>query len=115
MAVTWADVVKVAPELSELSENQREAVLEDVALQLSESALGSVYDLASKFLAAHFGVMVLRGVDAPGGPLSAESVDGVSRSYSPGRIKDSDLESTSYGKRYKAVIRNLPYRTGFVL
>ena len=59
--ITWADVVLVDPTLSAVPVPAQNAILTDTALQLSAETWETKYDLAHKYLAAHCGVLYLRG------------------------------------------------------
>jgi hypothetical protein len=116
--LTWADVVKIAPDLSTLSAEQQTAVLADVDAQLNEAAFSTAarYTLACKYLAAHLGVLVKRGADETPGPLVSESVGTVSRTYAIGEaMSDAALGSTSYGVQYQGVVRQTAGRIGVLL
>jgi hypothetical protein len=116
--LTWADVLLIAPDLSTLATAERAAVLADVDAQLDEDKIGAdyKYQLACKYLAAHFGTLVKRGAAGAVGPVSSESVGSVSISYAVTSAMSSDgLSSTVWGAQYVAIIRQLRYRVGAIL
>lgn len=106
MAITWTDVLNVAPDLSTVPNAARAAILDTVFQQLVEDVWGNRYDDACAYLAAHYGTVYLRGANGPAGPLASESVGPVSRAYMafspPG--SDPTLDSTSYGKEYRRLL-----------
>jgi len=112
--LTWADVVAIAPNLSSLTTTQQNAVLLDVDIQLSEDKIGSKYNLACKYLAAHLGTLVSRGSDGPSGPIQSEMVGSVSRSYAA-NFNLTGYDTTTYGQQFRNIMRQLQYRVGVVL
>jgi hypothetical protein len=105
--ITWVNVVAVAPELSAVALGTQTALLAMVATLLpNPSVLGSQYDAACTWLAAHLGTVSCRGGDGPSGPITAESTGRVSRSYAAPASSDSSYSSTSYGQLYLAIIKN---------
>jgi hypothetical protein len=116
--LTWPDVLKIAPDLSTLTTDEKAEVLENVDSQLSEDQIGETkYYLACLYYAAHLGTLVKRGANGAGGPLAGESVGGVSRQYaafSPMGASPT-LDTTAYGKQYRALLRQLKYRVGAYL
>ncbi len=106
MAITWASVEAIAPELSDVSLASQTAILADVALQVGPNRWGSEAraDIGRKYLAAHLGSMTLGG--GSDAFVTSESADGVSRSYSVGSVSGS-LDSSSYGLEYRRLLRSL--------
>ncbi len=114
--LTWAEVVKVAPDLSTLTVDQQNAVLADTDTQLAEAQIGATkYGLACKYLAAHLGTILKRGATGSAGAVASESVGSVSVSYAVAPMTNEALGSTPYGVLYLGVIRQLQYRVGAVL
>jgi hypothetical protein len=107
MAIAWADVVLIAPELSAVVAGAQTAILADVVLQLDEDTCGTRYDLISKYLAAHLGTITLRGASGAAGPVTSEKVGPLARSYAAPYSDSTDLESTPYGQEYLRLINTL--------
>jgi hypothetical protein len=115
--ITWADVLKIAPELSgKLPTTTTAQIVEDVLFLLVESSWGRLYDLACKYLIAHIATQIARGAFGPSGAVIGESVGGISRQYAANSPMGthSDFDQTPYGKRYKALLLALPGRIGMV-
>lgn len=108
--LTWAEVVKVDASLSTVAVEIQTAILTDVDAQLNENALGAYrYQLCCKYLAAHLGALnISEDAQGPSGPLTSESVGGVSRSYasiSGATLDNASLSSTRHGLEYLRLIR----------
>jgi hypothetical protein len=97
MAITSADVLLVAPELSTLNGSQWTALLAQVYLQLDEDAWGDWLDLGATYLAAHLATMSKRA--GTGGAVVSESVGSVSRSYAVAPTTAA-MTSTGYGQEF---------------
>jgi hypothetical protein len=93
--VTWAEVVIVAPELSAVPMAVQTAILAQVAEQLTSTVWGTRLAAGQTFLAAHLGTV--RG--APN--YQQEQVGDHSRQVT------GDLESTSYGREFRRLLRTL--------
>lgn len=106
--ITWADVTAVAPELATVPVGVQTALLAMVGVMLpNPNALGTQYDAACTWLAAHLGTISQRKSGNIAGPISSESVGGVSRSYAvPAMDSVSDYSSTSYGQLLQVIINN---------
>lgn len=75
-------------------------VLAQVAKQVEESIYGDLQEPAQRYLAAHF---LSQALNDPGGrgPLSAESVGGVSQSWTLPYLNRKDvLGATQYGMQF---------------
>jgi len=113
--MTWADVQAAFPRdtvLTTIDETEGALYLQLAAEQADEALLESRYELLLKLLAAHYGRAINDGGSASTGEITAEAVDGVSRSYAqtstaPGET-DADWSTTSYGKRALALLRATP-------
>lgn len=120
-AIVWSDVVGIAPELSSVPPLAQAEILGVVNGTLNAAAFGGEsarsYRLARIFLAAHYGSVVSAGGSGPGGPVSSESVGGVSRSYAVFSPMGSDptLDKTPYGQQYRSLVRASPARAWVVL
>jgi hypothetical protein len=111
MSIAWSDVTAIAPELSTVGSGSQNAILLFVNSTCVESEFGSKYTMGASLLAAHFGTLSVRG-DSVGGPVVSESVGGVSQSFAVFSPNGSDyaLDSTSYGRMYRFILRNLACR-----
>lgn len=114
--IAWLEVVGAFPELGGVSVDYGEFIVTLVNARVDPANLdgegGPTTRLARLFLAAHFGATTLRGIAA--GPLTGESEGGLSRSYGVPRTDWSELQMTSYGQSYCALIGVSPARAGFV-
>jgi hypothetical protein len=122
-ALVWADVVAIATELSTIDGAARVFILEYVNGPGLDPASfdgedGHTTRFARIYLAAHLGSSIGKGAaGAAGGPVTSESMGGLSRSYSVGSVAASadSTGSTDYGRRYEALVKNSLARIGFVV
>lgn len=110
MAITWPDVVVIAAELASLGAAAQTLILEHVNTALNVSELGGESSprlkLARIYLAAHLATISTAGGEAAGGPLIAETIDNISRSYaSPLSVSASQYNATSYGQLFATLVR----------
>jgi hypothetical protein len=112
--ISWADVTARGAELSAVPLATQTAILEDVEYTLNVTVWGDKFTMAAAYLAAHLGTVYLAGAYAPGGPISSEATAQVSRSYSVPQMqaRAEDYQSTSYGRRFDALVKQLPQRWG---
>ena len=113
MAVTKADVVLIAPELSAVADGVFTAYLADAELELDLAAYGERADLAKKLHVAHHMTRSGYGTGGGRGDVTSESVGQVSRSYAAPTSSSSTpspLSSTRYGQRLIALNRSLSPR-----
>lgn len=97
---TWSDFVAVAPDLSTTSPTTFAAMSQFAANQISASTFGSNYKLAGCYLTAH---LIATSTSGQAGPITSESVGGVSVSYAPSGSRD--LGRTGYGVAYHRLMR----------
>lgn len=102
MAVTKADVLLIAPELSEVDDARFAAAIADALLQMNTEALGARADLVLKYLVAHLVSLGEQGGSE--GTVTSETVGGVSRTYSAAATGGGET-GTSYGDEYKRLLR----------
>ncbi len=122
-AVVWADVISIATELSVIDGIARVYILDYVNGPGLDPAsfdgeAGATTRLARIYLAAHMGSSIGKGAaGAAGGPVTSESMGGLSRSYSTGAVAASadSTGSTDYGRRYEALVNNSLARLPFVV
>ena len=111
MAITWDNVVRIAPELdsavdARVTTEMQDEILADVLNELSETALATQYDKACKYLCAHLATLALRRGVAGG--ISSESVGAVSRAYALSVAAGQEqLSSTVYGVEFERTIRTV--------
>lgn len=107
MAATVADVLRIAPELASVDEEDLEAFLDDAALELSESAWGTLYNRAHALMAAHLVTCAHPDLAVGSGAIAGETAGPVSRSYAVAAPVASDLSTTRHGLEYKRLLRKL--------
>lgn len=111
MAITWDNVVRIAPELdpsvdARITTELQDEILADVLNELSATALATQYDKACKYLCAHLATLALRRGVA--GSVQSESVGSVSRAYAISVASGQEqLSSTAYGVEYERTIRTV--------
>jgi hypothetical protein len=117
VAITWADVTKVAAELATLPVGTQSAILGYVATLLAPDAWGDKLDMGSTYLAAHLGTLAKRGGTGPAGPITSESEGPLSVSYAapPLGADDAFYATTTYGHTYLWLVKSLAARVGMVL
>jgi len=103
MAITWADVEAVAPELSAVALATQTAILAQVNSELSTSVWGTKIEIGRAWLAAHLGT--LAGIEEGGGAVQSETVGAVSRTYA---VSSGDYSSTAYGNEFQRLLMQLP-------
>lgn len=121
-AITWADVVNFAAELSGYPVAAQNDILAHVNTALDVSYFGGEtgykLKLARIFLAAHIAATTPLGGGggAAGGAITSETVGGVSRSYAaPVNMSGSGYQSTSYGQTFDGLIRTSLARLPLVI
>lgn len=105
--ITSADVLLIAPELTEVTAGQWAAILEDVYTEVVVANWGqeAKANRAAKYLAAHLAALTQAGRGGAGA-VQSESVGDVSTTYVVTQAQDaSDLDGTSYGKLYKRLLK----------
>lgn len=106
-AITWSDVVAIAPELSSVGASTQAAILADV---YTEVVVDNWYsearaNRAAKYLAAHLATLTV-GARGGAGPVQSRSVGQVSESFAVSVAEGSNnLDSTAYGKEYRRLLR----------
>jgi hypothetical protein len=122
-AIVWADVITIATELSTVDGAARVFILTYVNGPAMDPACfdgedGYTTRMARIYLAAHMGSSIGKGAaGAAGGPVSSESMGGLSRSYGSASVASSvdSTGSTDYGRRYEALVKNSLARLPFVI
>lgn len=119
MTIVAADI-KALPsgEFAALDDAVVTRYIEKAKLQVSEQLWASKYDEGVESLAAHLLSVAIAGAVGPSGPVAAETIGPMSRTYASyaafsGTDKDS-LNATSYGREYKRLRATLGL-TGFVV
>lgn len=107
MALTWADVSLVAPDLASLGTTAQDAILADVADQVNVDAWGSQEraDRAAAYLAAHIAVAggyTGLGASSATGPVVSQSAGPYSQTFAnPAGMSVGNLSSTRWGQEYE--------------
>lgn len=113
-SIVWNDVLALAPELSTVTAGAQTDILAHVNTALAVDVWGGEAGASTRlgriYLAAHFGTISLQGGTGAAGPVVSESAGELSRSYawSVQQGGTDSLESTAYGKLYKAMVQRLP-------
>jgi hypothetical protein len=111
MALTWDDVVAVAPELSATPEESQTALLGYATAQVEPTVWGDLTNNGIVYLAAHLATLArLRG----GGMVTSERVGALARTYQTSKAGDGALELTSYGAEYRRLLKLLAVAVGAV-
>lgn len=98
---TWERIEVEAPQLSSLSQAQKDIILEDVILQIPESVWGDAEERAQRYLGAHYGSLMQSSSGNNSGPVTSKSVGSVSISYGSTNQKDGNrYDETVYGRKY---------------
>ena len=109
MSISWADVTALAPELSTVDAGKQTLILDQVNnIEIHDDTWRSAAkaNLARRYLAAHLASVTSNGRGSVG-PVQSESVGQVSRSYAISVAQgSSNLDTTSYGKEYRRLVRN---------
>lgn len=112
MAVTWAQVVLIAPALSTAPSGRQDLILAVVDRQIDDTAWGDLADDGRLYLAAHLGTV--SGVGGAAGAVSSETLGPMSRSYGlPSSVSD-ELATTGFGVFYLHLLTLLPCSLGLV-
>ncbi len=120
MSITYTNVIAIAPEYaSPFSTGTINTFIGFAELQVDATVWGVLADMATTYLSAHLLALSYPGgtptgaSNGPGGPLTAESVGDVSRSFGQSSPKDLfvgdvDLMSTGYGRQFLSLRQSLP-------
>ena len=113
MSIVWSNVTDSFPNDTVLAAVDGDAegstYVDWVNEQVDDDKLGTRADQVRILLAAHLATVVASGGLGASGPVSSESVDGVSRSYAVSASTDGDdLTATSYGCRAVLLMRSTP-------
>lgn len=121
-AIAWSDVTAVDSALSSVSAGYQTQILayvngDGVAEDKLDGEDGTTTKLARTLLAAHMGVMSLRGAAGGTGQITGMSEGGVSISYAqPGfATLADDLKSTPHGVMFSTLINRAPKIRGFIV
>lgn len=115
-AITWTDVEAHAPELSTANATVQADMIGMVEQILVAAEFGGEddyrYRMARIYLAAHLATVAASGGAMATGGVQSERVGDVSRTYSTTTLLDPDsLDSTAYGRAYRAIVRISPARS----
>jgi hypothetical protein len=125
MAVTWTDVVALAPSLVDVPVEAQTLILAQVARQVGPVKWGAWVDDGRLYLAAHLGAMYLSADEAGGGggsvvgPVQSETVGPVSRTFailsSSAGSSSAAFDATAWGQEYKRLRSLLVSTVGLVI
>jgi hypothetical protein len=106
MAIVWAQVQAIAPDVETTPSAARALILAHVEANMSAAAWGARLTLGSIYFAAHLATFTCRSLRGEGGPVVSESLDGASVSYAAyiGGAAD-DLDATPWGRLYRSMRR----------
>ena len=120
--ITWADVENHAAELSTVLVPAQTNILAHVneALVVADldGGAGAKTKLTRIYLAAHIATADKLAASGASGPVTAEGVDGLSRSYGVTAASSGDItffQSTGYGRQYLAMVRTSAARVPLLL
>jgi hypothetical protein len=105
MAASVATVRRVAAEFASVSGDDVQGFLDDAALEMSVEFWGPLYDRAQAQFAAHLLGIARPDLALPPGPVSAESVGAVSRSYAVAPATKGRWGATRHGVEYSRLMR----------
>ena|GEM_PF-1297156 len=111
MAVTSADVLRIAPELAKLSLTDADwaSFIADAQLQMNASAWGTRADLGLKYMTAH--LVAVANPSAGGRVVQSQSVGQVSQTFAVGAAASlGPLGMTRFGIEFARLQRLLPNR-----
>lgn len=118
-AITWEDVLAVAPELTTTTDPARVIFLSYANNALAVSEWGGeaspTLKLARCYLAAHQAASSVAGATGAVGPVTSESAGGLSRSYASTPASSSEMGSTRYGQSWVELARLTTARVGGVI
>lgn len=107
MAITWVNVMAIAPETNVVNSDSRAAILLEVNRQISDTTWGARADEGRAYLAAHLATLgPIRGGQ---GAVSSESLGPASVSYAVpsggSSASNAFYNLTSYGMQYRRLLR----------
>lgn len=117
-ALTWPEVVALDSDLDEVHPLVQDRILARVMERVDPAMLGGEtggkYLLARLYLAAHHGRLALPGDADTAGPVTSESVGGISASYAAPASSESEdgLQGTRWGRAYRGEVRTSAARAG---
>lgn len=118
--ITWPEVVTIDASLATVPENAQVWILEYANRALNPRMFTTqAYKLVRLYLAAHFGTMSVPGAagETPvAGPVTSETVGGISRTYAlVSDSSDPTFSTTSHGQMYAFLVRTSKGRLPFAL
>ncbi len=96
---TQANVLAIAPELADVSQDAWDIVLADAALMITAAAWGEKQEMAQRYLVAHKLAVIAKS--SSGGTVVSEKVGDVSTTYAAGDASADGLSETKYGREFK--------------
>jgi hypothetical protein len=108
VAATISTVRRIAAEFASVSDDDVQGFLDDAALELSADFWGDLYARAQALVAAHLLGIAHPELALPPGPISAEAVGAVSRSYAVAPAAQNSRWGTSrHGVEYLRLLRTM--------
>ena len=111
MAITWANIVAIAPSLSTVPSASQTILMSMAAAQMDSTLWGDLYDAGQTYLTAHLAQL---GILGGSGPVTQETVGDLSVSYASPKLLGSSMFLTSYGVEYERLSRLLSGVLGMV-
>jgi hypothetical protein len=111
-AITWDDVIALAPEVADLSVTGQGFLLDYVNTYLNVSLWGgedsSRLRLGRIYFAAHLAAITVEGGGSAAGPVISEKVGEISRTFANASMSTATgLGSTGYGRMFQLLMRSL--------
>jgi len=112
---TKANILAIAPELSDRDDSLFTLVINDVSLQVTSSEYGARAEEARRYLAAHLltlaGSSTSTGAAGASGPVTSEKMGEAERDYGTisdiiGSSKATRYDLTTYGMRFISICRS---------
>lgn len=121
-AIVWSDVTDLASNLSSVSSGARTVILAEVNTCFNTTYFVGGEDseklkLCRIYYAAHLATVAAQGASGAAGPVTHEMIDRLQRSYSTpaGGIVFDGIDSTSFGKALRALLKTTKARGPLVL
>jgi hypothetical protein len=105
MAIVWADVLAIAPELSTVATGTFQAILTIADRQIDDERWGEFADDGRRYLAAHMATISNGDAGGAAGPIASETLGPMSVSYGAIADVDGELSGTKYGVFYRHLMR----------
>lgn len=108
MSVTAADVIRICPEFELVDEDRIEEFISKAERRTCRTQWGEKADDAVILLTAHLLKLNSLGSGGSAGPVQAEKVGSISRTYFVTSAQSNSLFSTtSYGRQYQELLETI--------